>query len=62
VREIVILMVAIIVGGAMMGTLTWFFRRLRRIEEETLGMAVEPPLGTQVRELGALFVQRFRKR
>ncbi|MDA0577325.1 MAG: hypothetical protein O3B24_04415 [Verrucomicrobia bacterium] len=41
----------LIVGGAMVGVLTWFFRRLRRIEEESWGTHSHDSLRLHVRVL-----------
>ncbi|MCE9614159.1 MAG: hypothetical protein K8T26_07775 [Lentisphaerae bacterium] len=56
------LLTALIVGGAMIGTLAWFFRRLRSIEEEFLGPDAHPALGGELRSMGTNLLHRMRKR
>jgi len=43
VRELVMLILALATAGAMVTTLSVFFRRLRRIEEEFWGEAAQEP-------------------
>ena len=42
-RELIMLVLALGTAGAMVATLTVFFRRLRRIEEEKWGKAAQGP-------------------
>jgi hypothetical protein len=59
-RTAVMLVVVLLVGGAMFGTLTWFFRRLRRIEEDSFGPQGYESLRADVREAGAHLWKRLR--
>lgn len=48
-RYAAMLVTILVVSGAMFGTLAWFFRRLRVIEEERRGPRASIPLREQVR-------------
>lgn len=55
------IMCVFLVGGAMLATLAVFFRRLRRIEEESFGPQPRIPLRTKFRNLSFRIRNRIRK-